>query len=59
MAGVSQYTKAEIRWILAQLVRKKAKDDIKEGFESRFGKSLGDNQLRYIKNKYGRDPEFE
>jgi hypothetical protein len=59
MTGVSQYSKAEIRWILAQIVRKKAKDDIKEGFEGRFGKSLGDNQLRYIKNKYGRDPEFE
>lgn len=58
MAGVTQYTDEEIRFVLYAIVTKVKQAKFKEDYETRFGKKLGNNQIRYIKNKYGRDARY-
>ncbi|KAG6002580.1 hypothetical protein E4U21_002963 [Claviceps maximensis] len=58
MAGSQQYKDVEILFVLKAILRGLSLRWIVTMFESRFGRSLSDNQVRYIKNKYGRDPRF-
>lgn len=59
MTGISQYTEGQIRFILVRLVHGQPVKDLRAGFEARFGRELTQNQVRYIKNKYGRDSRYE
>ncbi|CAH0056648.1 unnamed protein product, partial [Clonostachys solani] len=59
MTGISQYKHDEIRFVLREIVRKTKLPSISEGFFTRFTKTLNPNQIRYIKNKYGKDPTFK
>ncbi|CAG9955124.1 unnamed protein product [Clonostachys rosea f. rosea IK726] len=59
MTGISQYKHDEIRFVLREIVRKTKLPSISEGFFNRFTKTLNPNQIRYIKNKYGKDPTFK
>ena len=58
MAGSQQYKDVEILFILKAILLGLSFRWIVDMFEKRFGRRLTDNQLRYIKNKYGRDPRF-
>ncbi|KAG6012241.1 hypothetical protein E4U54_007645 [Claviceps lovelessii] len=58
MAGAQQYKDVEILFVLKAILRGLSLRWIITMFESRFGRGLTENQVRYIKNKYGRDPRF-
>jgi len=58
MAGVSSYTHHEIDFVLRSIVQKQKAAIIIEEFQRMFRKALNSNQIRYIKNKYGKDPSF-
>lgn len=59
MVGAAQYQDNEIEWVLSAVVTKKKQSYIQEHFKERFGRELNHNQIRYIKNKYGKDPRFK
>ena len=59
MVGAAQYLDGEIQYVLEMVVEKRKVPEIKARFEARFGKTLNNNQVRYIKNKYGKDPRFK
>ncbi|GAB0138932.1 hypothetical protein EsDP_00007151 [Epichloe bromicola] len=58
MAGAQQYKDVEILFVLKAILRGLSLRWIITMFERRFGRRLTENQVRYIKNKYGRDPRF-
>ncbi|KAL7943209.1 hypothetical protein V8C42DRAFT_359338 [Trichoderma barbatum] len=58
MVGAAQYLDDEIGWVLSAVVDKKKQSYIQTHFKDKFGRSLNHNQIRYIKNKYGKDPRF-
>ncbi|KAL7782167.1 hypothetical protein V8C43DRAFT_327168 [Trichoderma afarasin] len=58
MVGAAQYLDEEIDWVLSAVVGKKKQSYIQTNFKDKFGRSLNHNQIRYIKNKYGKDPRF-
>ncbi|EHK25278.1 uncharacterized protein TRIVIDRAFT_219054 [Trichoderma virens Gv29-8] len=58
MVGAAQYLDEEIDWVLSAVVGKKKQSYIQTHFKDKFGRSLNHNQIRYIKNKYGKDPRF-
>ncbi|KAL7789957.1 hypothetical protein V8C37DRAFT_193355 [Trichoderma ceciliae] len=58
MVGAAQYHDDEIGWVLSAVVGKKKQSYIQIHFKEKFGRTLNHNQIRYIKNKYGRDPRF-
>ncbi|KAL6904671.1 hypothetical protein GGI43DRAFT_432110 [Trichoderma evansii] len=58
MVGAAQYQDKEIDWILSAVVSKKKPSYIQTHFKEKFGRALNHNQIRYIKNKYGKDPRF-
>lgn len=59
MVGTAQYRDEEIAWVLEMVVERKSIQETKDSYLSRFGKILNDNQIRYIKNKYGKDPKYK
>lgn len=59
MVGSAQYTDKEINWVLTAVVNKHKVAYIQVNFELEFGRPLNNNQVRYIKNKYGKDPRFK
>ncbi|PTB68885.1 hypothetical protein BBK36DRAFT_1157125 [Trichoderma citrinoviride] len=59
MVGAAQYLDDEIDWVLSAVVGKKKQSYIQTHFHERFGRHLNHNQIRYIKNKYGKDPRFK
>ncbi|KAL7939589.1 hypothetical protein V8C35DRAFT_275397 [Trichoderma chlorosporum] len=59
MVGAAQYLDEEIDWVLSAVVGKKKQSYIQTHFKDKFGRSLNHNQIRYIKNKYGKDPRFK
>ncbi|KAH6609308.1 hypothetical protein Trco_002654 [Trichoderma cornu-damae] len=59
MVGAAQYHDDEIGWVLSAVVGKKKQSYIQIHFKEKFGRSLNHNQIRYIKNKYGKDPRFK
>ncbi|KAK1254994.1 hypothetical protein MKX08_008989 [Trichoderma sp. CBMAI-0020] len=58
MVGAAQYQDNEIEWVLSAVVTKKKQSYIQTHFKEKFGRELNHNQIRYIKNKYGKDPRF-
>ncbi|KAL6876611.1 hypothetical protein J3F83DRAFT_769762 [Trichoderma novae-zelandiae] len=58
MVGAAQYLDDEIDWVLSAVVGKKKQSYIQTHFQDKFGRHLNHNQIRYIKNKYGKDPRF-
>ncbi|KAM0516315.1 hypothetical protein ACHAPE_005462 [Trichoderma viride] len=58
MVGSAQYQDNEIEWVLSAVVTKKKQLYIQTQFREKFGRALNHNQIRYIKNKYGKDPRF-
>lgn len=58
MVGAAQYLDDEIDWVLSAVVGKKKQSYIQTHFHEKFGRHLNHNQIRYIKNKYGKDPRF-
>lgn len=58
MAGVSSYRSEEIDFVLRSIVRKQKSGVIMEEFKKKFERTLNPNQIRYIKNKYGKDPKY-
>ncbi|KAG6018609.1 hypothetical protein E4U41_003740, partial [Claviceps citrina] len=58
LAGAQQYKDVEILFVLKAILRGLSLRWIITMFERRFGRRLTENQVRYIKNKYGRDPRF-
>ncbi|KND91340.1 hypothetical protein TOPH_04042 [Tolypocladium ophioglossoides CBS 100239] len=59
MVGSATYSDEEITWVLERVLAKAKPADIQVGFGSRFGRELIGSQVRYLKNKYGRDPRFK
>lgn len=59
MVGAAQYQDKEIDWVLSAVVSKKKQSYIQTHFKEKFGRALNHNQIRYIKNKYGKDPRFK
>lgn len=59
MVGAAQYLDDEIDWVLSAVVGKKKQSYIQTHFHEKFGRHLNHNQIRYIKNKYGKDPRFK
>ncbi|KAH7156260.1 hypothetical protein EDB81DRAFT_854407 [Dactylonectria macrodidyma] len=58
MTGQAVYTVEQIRFILGMLIEEKKGPVISEAYNARFGKGLTPNQLRYVKNKYGKDSDY-
>ncbi|EFY87759.1 hypothetical protein J3458_019972 [Metarhizium acridum] len=58
MAGSQQYKNVEIHYVLKAIHMRMPSDWVRMRFEQRFNRKLSENQVRYLKNKYGRDPRF-
>ncbi|KAH7155449.1 hypothetical protein B0J13DRAFT_604442 [Dactylonectria estremocensis] len=58
MTGQTVYKADEIRFILAMLIEEKKGPAISEAYQASFGKPLTPNQLRYVKNKYGKASNY-
>ncbi|KAK2004742.1 hypothetical protein LX36DRAFT_732977 [Colletotrichum falcatum] len=58
MVGQISYTTDQILFVLEQVLADKKRDIILYEYQKKFNKSLSASQLRYIKSKYGHDPEF-
>ncbi|KPA45792.1 hypothetical protein FLAG1_01316 [Fusarium langsethiae] len=55
MTGKPVYKPEEIRFALDQDL---FNDEISQAFRQRFNRELTDNQIRYLRNKYGKDPDY-
>ncbi|KAK2060780.1 hypothetical protein LY76DRAFT_614829 [Colletotrichum caudatum] len=58
MVGQISYTTEQILFVLEQVLADKKRDVILYEYQKKFNKPLSASQLRYVKNKYGHDPEF-
>ncbi|KAF5018205.1 hypothetical protein F66182_9824 [Fusarium sp. NRRL 66182] len=58
MTGKPVYKPEEIRFALDLMVQDLFNDEISGSFMERFGRDLTDNQIRYLRNKYGKDPDY-
>ncbi|KAF5130609.1 hypothetical protein E5D57_006947 [Metarhizium anisopliae] len=58
MVGSQQYKDLEILYVLRAIHMGMPPPWVRMRFEQRFKRKLSANQLRYLKNKYGRDPRF-
>ena len=61
MGSGRRYTDENIQFVLNMLVQKKPKNEIIEAFEKRFPDHeyiFGPKQVKYIKQGYGKHPEF-
>ncbi|KAM0344395.1 hypothetical protein ACHAPU_007579 [Fusarium lateritium] len=58
MTGKPVYKPEEIRFALDLMVRDLFNEEISQSFRSRFNRELTDNQIRYLRNKYGKDPDY-
>ncbi|RCI12621.1 hypothetical protein L249_0316 [Ophiocordyceps polyrhachis-furcata BCC 54312] len=58
MVGTASYKDQEIAWVLQQVIDKTVGHVVMQGFEHLFGRPLSMQQIRYLRNKYGRDPRF-
>ncbi|KAI9171754.1 hypothetical protein HJFPF1_01245 [Paramyrothecium foliicola] len=59
MVGAPLYPDKEIEWLLDLIISGENSTSIRTKFEEVFGRPLRKNQIRYIKNKYGKDPRFK
>jgi cation transport regulator ChaB len=58
MTGKPVYKPEEIRFALSLMEKDFYNDAISNAFRERFNRTLTDNQIRYLRNKYGKDPEY-
>ncbi|KAK2777297.1 hypothetical protein CKAH01_12121 [Colletotrichum kahawae] len=58
MVGQITYTEEQILFILRLSLENEKRDEILRKYHQRFNKPLTASQLRYVKGKYGHDPEF-
>lgn len=58
MVGQNVYQPEEIQFILHRFIEKVESTTIIKEYREEFGKTLTTNQLRYVKNKYGKDPKY-
>ncbi|KAF4955724.1 hypothetical protein FSARC_11785 [Fusarium sarcochroum] len=58
MTGKPVYKPDEIRFALDLMVQDLFNDEISDSFRDRFNRDLTDNQIRYLRNKYGKDPDY-
>ncbi|KAK2046911.1 hypothetical protein LZ31DRAFT_629604 [Colletotrichum somersetense] len=58
MVGQISYTAEQILFVLEQVLADKKRDVILYEYQKKFNKPLSASQLRYVRNKYGHDPEF-
>lgn len=58
MTGKPSYQANEIQFALELMLRDLYNEQISDAFDQRFGRPLTDNQIRYLRNKYGKDPDF-
>ncbi|KAK7408778.1 Protein-lysine N-methyltransferase rrg1 [Neonectria punicea] len=58
MVGQNVYTAEQVQFLLKQIIDGKDGVVIAEEYQAAFGKQLSANQLRYVKNKYGKDPKY-
>ncbi|KAE9580487.1 hypothetical protein CGCF415_v001822 [Colletotrichum fructicola] len=58
MVGQITYTEEQILFILRLSLENEKRDEILRQYHQRFNKPLTASQLRYVKGKYGHDPEF-
>ncbi|KAF5662322.1 hypothetical protein FHETE_8029 [Fusarium heterosporum] len=58
MTGKPVYKPEEIRFALNLMVQDLFNEEISQSFRSRFNRELTDNQIRYLRNKYGKDPDY-
>ncbi|KAF3798881.1 hypothetical protein GCG54_00000314 [Colletotrichum gloeosporioides] len=58
MVGQITYTEEQILFILRLSLEDEKRDEILRQYHQRFNKPLTASQLRYVKGKYGHDPEF-
>ncbi|TDZ20645.1 hypothetical protein Cob_v006716 [Colletotrichum orbiculare MAFF 240422] len=58
MVGQITYAYNEVCYILTLVVRKEKPTTIAAKYQQHFGKALSLQQVRYVKTKYGHDPEF-
>ncbi|KAK7430248.1 hypothetical protein QQZ08_003223 [Neonectria magnoliae] len=58
MVGQNVYTTEQVQFLLKQIIDGKDGVAIAEEYQAAFGKQLSANQLRYVKNKYGKDPKY-
>ncbi|KAM0209188.1 hypothetical protein ACHAQI_006551 [Fusarium lateritium] len=58
MTGKPVYKPDEIRFALDLMVQDLFNEEISLAFQERFNRELTDNQIRYLRNKYGKDPDY-
>ncbi|EEU48768.1 uncharacterized protein NECHADRAFT_75247 [Fusarium vanettenii 77-13-4] len=58
MTGKPSYQANEIQFALDLMLQDLYNEQISDAFDQRFGRPLTDNQIRYLRNKYGKDPDF-
>ncbi|KAF4999177.1 hypothetical protein FGRMN_2636 [Fusarium graminum] len=58
MTGKPVYKPEEIRFALNLMVQDLFNEEISQSFRNRFNRELTDNQIRYLRNKYGKDPDY-
>ncbi|KAK1975981.1 hypothetical protein LZ30DRAFT_785891 [Colletotrichum cereale] len=58
MVGQISYTTEQIIFVLEKILADKKRDIILYEYQKKFSKTLSVSQFRYIRNKYGHDPEF-
>lgn len=58
MVGQITYTEDQILFVLRLALAKERGPIIMQKYQEHFNKTLTSSQLRYIKTKYGHDPEF-
>ncbi|KAJ4131075.1 hypothetical protein NW768_006616 [Fusarium equiseti] len=58
MTGKPVYKPEEIRFALDLMLQDLFNEEISHAFQERFDRELTDNQIRYLRNKYGKDPDY-
>ncbi|EEY17655.1 predicted protein [Verticillium alfalfae VaMs.102] len=58
MAGKPSYTRKQIEFVLIHILDKVALHRIIDAFKETFGQDVTIGQIKYLKSKYGKDPDF-
>ncbi|KAM0288051.1 hypothetical protein ACHAQH_000119 [Verticillium albo-atrum] len=58
MVGKPSYTRKQIEFVLIHILDKSPPKKIVEAYTETFGQIVTIGQVKYLKNKYGRDPDY-
>ncbi|PNH48707.1 hypothetical protein VD0003_g8409 [Verticillium dahliae] len=58
MAGKPSYTRKQIEFVLIHILDKVALHRIIEAFKETFSQDVTIGQIKYLKSKYGKDPDY-